>query len=444
VMVREPFQGISKMSRQNTILRKDTLIVPDGVTYIIYSQFSNLITRIKKFPKKETPAEEELKKKGFFQSLPKSIGKDEEWKGFNSLTLLINRKCNLKCIYCYASPGVDGPSMSTDLALDAINWFLKHRIDNSRIRITFHAGGEPTLEQNLIRKVVSEIEKKKSNSKVRYLIVTNGTSNKNFLKWMMNKNFAISFSVDGPPDIQDRNRPFADGSASSGVVEDNIKYLVFNGRPPGIRLTYSSKDDIVRIIRYFGDLGIKNLHLEPLFPYGREYNIVKFGENSGYDVFSPETRDLINGFFQAMEVCKKYKMRIYNGHIAHFSKGIGYFCGAASGRSMLVTHDGLLTGCLEVVDSEDKDIELFKVGQWISEKREFDLDMEKISLFQKRHADFLLTCKDCFARYTCAGGCAVKAVRSSQGFLGRDISYCGFTRSFIPILVKKIAKINKI
>jgi len=333
--------------------------------------------------------------------------------------------------------------MPDNLAMDALNWFVKQN-QGPKIRITFHGGGEPTLEQCLIQRVVARAEEIKGNRLTHYLIVTNGTAKRSFLDWMMNNKFAITFSVDGPPEIQNRNRPFSDGSPSSQVVEGNIRYLIAKNYPLGIRLTYSSKDDIVQIIQYFGELGIKRIHLEPLFPYGRYYNKVQFGNGSKYKVFSPETEDLLVKFLKAMDVCKKYGMKIYNGHIMHFNKGIGYFCGAASGRAMLVTHDGLLTGCLEVVDSKDKDVKIFKIGNWVPNEKRFEVDMDKISVLQKRHADFLPVCRNCFARYVCAGGCAVKAVRANQGFFGRDISYCDFTRAFVPILVKKIAAISKI
>jgi len=57
-----------------------------------------------------------------------------------------------------------------------------------------------------------------------------------------------------------------------------------------------------------------------------------------------------------------------------------------------------------------------------------------------RHADLLPKCKNCFARYVCAGGCAVKAVHVFCNFFEKDLSYCGFTRAIVPILIKKIAR----
>jgi len=108
--------------------------------------------------------------------------------------------------------------MPDNLAIDALNWFVQQN-HGQKIRITFHGGGEPTLEKGLIQKVVARTEEIKENHPVHYLIVTNGTAKTSFLDWMMDHKFAITFSVDGPPEIQNRNRPFADGSPSSQVVQ---------------------------------------------------------------------------------------------------------------------------------------------------------------------------------------------------------------------------------
>lgn len=104
------------------------------------------------------------------------------------------------------------------------------------------------------------------------------------------------------------------------------------------------------------------------------------------------------------------------------------FCGAASARSMIVNHEGKLTGCLEVVDSLDLDANIFNFGYYVPEEKRFEIDFSKVKIMQERHADALSGCNLCYARYTCAGGCAVKAVRESNNFFARDLLYCAFTK----------------
>ncbi len=422
----------------STKLLGNTLVVSDGDSLIIYSPFQGKIVRVPGDPEAEGNLYTKLCESGFFGDLPQTTAPDTDWKGFNTLTLLLTRKCNLGCSYCYASAKPEGESMPVRLALDSVDWFIA-QLPGPNIRITFHGGGEPTLEKETIKAVVEHVEKIKGDRKATYVITTNGTAEKDFWDWMIAYKFGISISMDGPSEIQNRNRPLADGSESSELVENSVKYLASRNYPFSIRLTYSPADDIEEILKYFAKLGVKKVHLEPLFPHGRLYQIVSFGKKSAYDVYAPNGAELLDKFVKAIDLAKFLGMRIHNGHLIHFARGIGYFCGAASGRAMLVTHDGFLTGCLEVVDQKDSDTKTFFLGRYIAERHMFDVDLDKIKIMQKRHADYLPECQSCYARYHCAGGCSVKAVRASGDFFERDLPYCSFTKALVPHLVKRIA-----
>jgi len=418
---------------ENVSLKNDTFILYDRNSFIVYSPFSGKIARVKFSPVNDRNLFNQLQLQGFFGALPISTKKYNKWEGFNSLTLMLTRNCNLRCVYCYASAGVNNSSMSISLAFDAIKWYIS-QLSQKKIRITFHGGGEPTLRKEIIKATVDYIEKNKNGFGSRYLITTNGIVEDNFLNWMMNKKFAISISMDGPPEIQNRNRPMANGDPSSGLVEKTIHSLVNKEYPFTVRATYSVEDNLESIVHYFGKIGVRSLHLEPLFPFGRLIKKQAFVNNDRF----------VSQFLMALDVCKIYGIKIHNSHLMHLTKGIGYFCGAASGKSMLVTHDGLLSGCLEVVDSSDPDIDCFKLGKWVSRNHSFEVDKTKIGFLCNRHANFLPECQQCFARYVCAGGCAVKAVRSSKSLFAKDASYCGFTRKLVPILIKRIAGLSKI
>lgn len=145
-----------------------------------------------------------------------------------------------------------------------------------------------------------------------------------------------------------------------------------------------------------------------------------------------------------MDAAKKYGIKITNSHLGHFTKWSGYFCGSACGRSMIVTDDEFISGCLEVVDAQDQDFEIFRLGYFSRMLNEFVVNKEILTQFQNRHSDILLSCKKCFARYVCSGGCAVKAVRASGDFMNRDNPYCEFTKILIPEIIKRIAYLSKI
>ena len=423
----------------------DTFVISSDGSYILYVPSKGKITRLSQFPEKNSDLFVHLQSLGFFGDLPEALKKDnvDGWKGFRSLTLLMTRRCNLACIYCYAAAKADGRSMSPKLALRALDWFAG-QFTGDTIRVSFHGGGEPTLEFELMQQVVAQARKiaLKSGKKTHFEVVTNGTANLKIFDWLMDNDIRISISADGPPRIQDRNRPFQNGHGSSVVVERTISYLVGKKYPFTIRLTYSPVDEIEDIVRYFGNLGVKSLHLEPLFPHGRKYDEVAFGKESGDKVYSPQGNELVGIFLRAMDIAREYDMRINNSHLGHLAKGMGYFCGSASGRAMIVTDDGFISGCLEVVDAQDPDFETFHLGSFSEDSEEFIVDKTVLAKFQNRHSDQMVSCRNCFARYVCSGGCAVKAVRASKEFMDRDRPYCVFTKTLVPEIIKRIADLS--
>lgn len=427
-------------------LIKNTFIVEDEKSFIVFSPFTGKITRVKTFPNQGTILFSELSNNGFFGNMPGSTKRDDllTWNGFRSLTLLVTRRCNLLCSYCYAGAKQDGDSMSLNLAVDALRWFYNQLRDDT-LRISFHGGGEPTLEMDLIREIVLRARalSQNGNKKLRLSIVTNGTADEGVMSQFVDDGFSISISADGPPDIQNKNRPFADGSPSSEKIERTIGYLVSRRHPFTIRITYSATEELSRIVEYFGELGVKSLHIEALFPFGREYRSDLSLKNGRKEIV-PLGDVFIKSFLSGMDVAKKFGIKITNSHLGHLLKGLGYFCGSASGRSMIVTHDGFISGCLEVVDSNDQDFRIFKLGEFTPSLHSFVLDKDVLKKFQDRHSNNLSPCKNCFARYVCAGGCAVKAVRNSGCLMTRDISYCLFTKRLLPAVIKRIAILSNV
>src|SRR3989344_1120312 len=323
-------------------LIKDTLVIKDVKSFIVFSPFTGKITRIDKFPEPKSALYDKLCSVGFFKEAPLTTVKDNRWNGFSTLTLLTTRRCNLSCVYCSSSAVPNSADMPIQLAKDSVDWFLA-QLKHHSIRITFH-GGEPTLTRETIEAVVEHTEKNKQNKKTTYLITTNGTAEKDFWDWMMARRFGVSISIDGPPDIQDRNRPLTNGGESSLLVEKSIKCLSTHNYPFSIRLTYSPLDNIEKIIYYLRELGVKKIHLEPLFPYGRLYQNISFGRKNNQLIYPPESKEFSVKFLEALDVAKKCGIEIRNSHLINLRKGNGYFCGAASARAMVVTHDGFLTG----------------------------------------------------------------------------------------------------
>jgi len=424
-----------------TRLINNTLIVPDDNHFIVFCPHSSKVASVDTDPLKDGEMYEYLHGSGFFGALPQSVGRDTEWSGFYGLTLFMTRDCNLRCVYCYASAGEADRKevrMSKELAESAVRHYVDSLPESQpMLRVSFHGGGEPTLNLTAIKHAIKVANEVRGNRRLRPLITTNGFMSQSTLDWIMCNEFAISISADGPPHIQDKNRPAKGGGCSSKRVESSIKALVREEYPFTIRVTFSSETSLREVVDYFGSIGVKSLHLEPLFPYGREYSTVSF-EGSINEVSPPIGKKLSNSFLSALDAARDWGIVINNSHLASFTSGSGYFCGGVRGRAMMVTHDGILTTCLEVVDGSDAEMPVFRVGSWIPSERRFQVDLEAIQKLQERHVESLNGCVDCFARYVCSGGCFVKAFRATGTIHSPDISYCQFTKEIVPEMVKRI------
>lgn len=428
------------MSPDNIVLDGDTLVIPDNDSIILYGQSTSKLVRI---PSGEwpSPARELYLKAGFFRTFNHVPTHDlhRVWHGFSSLTLLVSRRCNLNCRYCYASAQPDGPLMPEDLALNAVKYYLK---DIEKIKISFHGGGEPTLNMPAIKAVVKYVEEHAAGRKYFFSIVTNGIFDKAIADWLIDNRFGVTVSWDGPPEIQNRNRPLVGGKTSSQCIEKTARYFTDRGYKFAIRTTISSIDNIHAIINYFARYGVKNLQVEPLFPSGRDYQTISFGDAGHYQVRAPSGTELADIFMEALDKCEELGIKLRN---ATLNNGLPAwhgttFCGHACGRGMVATHDGFLTTCSEVVDVKDPAAHMFLYGCWDQEKQSYKINEHQFSRILKRHIKNIPQCSECFARYSCGGGCAIKAFRRTSNILEVEPENCDFIKTLVPKLIKRAAR----
>ncbi len=125
----------------------------------------------------------------------------------NSITFEVTEKCNLKCSYCTYSENFGwfkkrmNKNLSFQKAKNFLNYFfsLSNIIDKKKnLSISFY-GGEPLLNIEVIRKIVSYVNLNKSDkTNVTYSLTTNGVLLKqDILQFLVDNNFEILISLDG-------------------------------------------------------------------------------------------------------------------------------------------------------------------------------------------------------------------------------------------------------
>ncbi|MBU0971315.1 MAG: radical SAM protein [Proteobacteria bacterium] len=129
----------------------------------------------------------------------------------SQLILCITERCNLRCLYCPYSASYPhqrqhgSRGMSFETARQAVDFFLAHSKKAEHRFISFY-GGEPTLNMPIVRKIV-EYTRCKCGSSVSFNMTTNGYNlPEETLKFLVDQNFLIVVSVDGPADQHDKYR----------------------------------------------------------------------------------------------------------------------------------------------------------------------------------------------------------------------------------------------
>jgi len=150
----------------------------------------------------------------------------------SSILLQVTQKCNFRCRYCpYASGNLgyhthNSLSMDWETAKKSIDFLALRTRDTKRINIGFY-GGEPLIEYELICKCIEYSNDVFEGKILSYSLTTNaGLLNVEYTKYLIDNNVSIFVSLDGPQEIQDKNRKHAkDGSGTFAEVYENLNRI---------------------------------------------------------------------------------------------------------------------------------------------------------------------------------------------------------------------------
>ena len=194
----------------------------------------------------------------------------------STLELCLTHGCNLGCRYCYGRH--DGPNgdplygsscthMSEAVAFKAIDLFWEGTGGLKELNLTYF-GGEPFINLPLMRTVAAYCRKKEQDTgkKIALSVVTNGTLlDEEAVRFVRENCVSVQISIDGPPAVQNHNRPFRDGAGSYEAVIAGMRRLRASGRRhiPARVTAARGNTDPLGVFRHLMDLGFSSVHLEP-------------------------------------------------------------------------------------------------------------------------------------------------------------------------------------
>jgi uncharacterized protein len=320
------------------------------------------------------------------------------------VTLFPTNQCNLRCIYCYASAGEHPPvTMKWNYVVAVIETIITNAkmVGDNSISIGFHGGGEPLLPWNFIKKVTSfaKQESRKNNLNLSIYSATNGLLSEKQLEWITEQFSDLNISFDGLPHVQDYHRPLPGGQGSFKFIDRTFKFLDSKGFNYGIRSTFSDYNiDLMEesynfIIQHYHP---KTIHFEPVFQCGRCKTNDRF--NINLEKFAHYFKKI-----DERNIDKNIRFTYSGCRVETLTDS---FCGVAR-DGFSITPDGYITACFETTSIEDPKSEYFFYGK-IDENGKININEERRDYLHHLTVENLNYCKDCFAKWHCAGDCAAK------------------------------------
>ena len=319
------------------------------------------------------------------------------------VTLFLTNQCNLRCRYCYARAGEQPPrEMSAAVCKAAIDFAWQNAEQNGLpLHVGLHGGGEPTLAWEVLTRAVAHAETRTRSHGpgLTLALATNGLLEKEQIDYLADHFPGIMLSLDGPRDIQDRQRPRPGGRGSFDRVMATVERLQAKGLPFAVRATITGESvcRMTEMVDFFvSRTGCRSLHFEPAFDCGR----------------SADSRDVPDYDTFAREYLAAFRRGLALGAAVRYSAGrlLGRrtsFCGAAQG-GFNVTLDGLVSACYEVCDASHPLADTFVYGRFREQTGRFEIDRPRLEGLRRMVVQNKPYCENCFCRWQCAGDCPVR------------------------------------
>jgi len=349
-----------------------------------------------------------------------------------SLVMNLTNQCNLSCTYCYefgedkvATPEGKPKFMDIETAKASVDFLLSQSANRKSVHITFF-GGETLMNFPLLKSVVAYANEQAAaqGRSIDFSLTTNATLlTPAIIAFLSENHIGVTVSMDGPPDLHDKLRVFANGRGSYDIIEPRVRALIANHRtrPITARVTLTSGvTDVSRIYRHLKhDLGFHEIGFAPVTTSpDRLYSI----NEKGMDGVLEQFHVLADEWLQFALRGEMHGFSNVSDTIAELIQGVNksHPCGAALGL-IGVGPSGDLAPCHRFVDSDTHSMGHISTG----------IDREKQSDFLTRgHINSKYDCHTCWARPLCAGGCHHEAFVRYGDTGHANLHYCDWIRDW--------------
>jgi uncharacterized protein len=342
----------------------------------------------------------------------------------HALSLAVAQVCNLGCAYCYAREGGFGgapKSMMLETAKASVDLMLADKQPGERAHLAF-MGGEPLANRDVLRAttIYAAGRAEKQRVQLGFAITTNGTLlDESDAEFFEAYGFAVTVSLDGPPELHDRLRPFKGGRGSFERIRRNVEPLLARQRRSQVsaRVTVTPQHkDLPAILDAFVAMGFHSVGFSPMLnsPNGRE------------EMSSADLANMLEGMVACGVAFERHTMAGERYPFANMLQALReirrgthrpYPCGAGAGY-LGVSAGGELFACHRFVDNDAG--AMGSLGTGVDRARQ-------AAWLRERHVHRQLPCNGCWARYLCGGGCHHETIlheRRACDYIRGWLHYC--------------------
>lgn len=323
-----------------------------------------------------------------------------------ALCLHIAHDCNLACKYCFAEEGEyhgRRALMSLEVGKKALDFLVAHSGNRRNLEVDFF-GGEPLMNWDVVKKLVEygRSLEEPYQKKFRFTLTTNGVLlNEEIMEFCNREMGNVVLSLDGRKEVHDWMRPCRTGTGSYDLVVPKFqKFVESRGQKNYyVRGTFTRKNlDFSKDVIHYADLGFQLLSMEPVVAAPEEEYAIR-------------KEDLPQIFEEYDKLALEYIKRQKEGRgfqFFHFMLDLNQgpcvakrLSGCGSGTEYLaVTPWGDFYPCHQFVGREE--FLLGNVEDGITKPSISD-EFKLCNVYAKE------SCKNCFARFYCSGGCAANS-----------------------------------
>jgi len=331
------------------------------------------------------------------------------------LGLIPTRDCNLACRYCgFLPPGESREVMDLRLACDAVDWYLNlvaRDGEEGPAEVHFF-GGEPFCATEVVDLVYhrARLRAAELGCAVRFETATNGVFDEVRCRWIADSLDDVILSLDGPADVQDRQRPRRGGQGTFETVARSARILSEGRAELSLRacVTADTVDRLPEIAAWFcQEFRPVAVCFEPVQPTA---------EAQAAGLLAPDPWVFAREFVAAARVLEDFGVQAIYAAADIGARRVS-FC--PIGRDVaIVSPDGTISACyLLRQEWEQRGLDLV-MGRF--ESGSVHLSEEAIAGVRELNVWNKPFCQRCFCKWHCAGGCHVNNILpAAPGEYGR-------------------------